>query len=552
MKGLHPSLLMLIMCICACSRQHPATPPVAEPDYKTGDSFLSKNRDSAYYYFNKVATSSHDSLQVAMAYNNMAGIQADAGDYFGSEESLLMAVNHLNPKKKSDLHCLLSTYNELGSSSLKLKDYDAAAGYFDRALSLTKEEHLQGIILNNKALVYKKKGNYTQAIKIYQQAIELSKKNKREYARTVSNLAVARWLQNPAYYAAPEFWRALQFRKEMKDEWGLNASYAHLSDYYASTNPDSALVYATRMYAIAQQIASPDDELEALQKLITLSPAKASRQYFTLYQHLNDSIQTARNAAKNQFALIRYDVEKNKADNLLLQKDNSEKRYQIIWQRVWLFGIIFVFLLAVVISITWYRKRKQQIIREQQLKASQKIHDVVANGLYRIMAEIEHSSTIETESLLDKIEDLYNQSRDISYEHSGNMHTDFHETVAGLLTSFGTSNTNVLLTGNSKELWNNVKEQAKKELKHILQELMVNMQKHSDARNVVVKFEQQEDHIEIRYTDDGIGVPQEFQYGNGLNNTVSRIKSIGGRITFDKTTTKGLKILVHVPIAKSK
>lgn len=235
-----------------------------------------------------------------------------------------------------------------------------------------------------------------------------------------------------------------------------------------------------------------------------------------------------------------------------MQKDNSEKRYQIIWQRVWLFGIIFVFLLAVVISITWYRKRKQQIIREQQLKASQKIHDVVANGLYRIMAEIEHSSTIETESLLDKIEDLYNQSRDISYEHSGNMHTDFHETVAGLLTSFGTSNTNVLLTGNSKELWNNVKEQAKKELEHILQELMVNMQKHSDARNVVVKFEQQEDHIEIRYTDDGIGVPQEFQYGNGLNNTVSRIKSIGGRITFDKTTTKGLKILVHVPIAKSK
>lgn len=66
------------------------------------------------------------------------------------------------------------------------------------------------------------------------------------------------------------------------------------------------------MFEIAKQLDSPDDQLEALQKLIALEPSEKSKFYFSKYQKINDSLQTARSKAKNQFALIRYETEKEK------------------------------------------------------------------------------------------------------------------------------------------------------------------------------------------------------------------------------------------------
>ncbi len=551
-------ILLLLITGCYACREQPRTIPeiTTTPDYKKGVSFLNSQNDSAFYYFNKVANGSKDSLQIAMAYSNMAVIQSDAGDYFGSQESLLQSLKYLDEQKEKDHNCLLSDYNELGSSSLNLKNYDAAIAYYDLALKFARDEAYKTIALNNKAVAYQKKGQYTQAIAIYRAVIDKSKKNKKEYARILSNLAKVQWLQDTSYYAAPGLLQALQIRKEIKDDWGLNASYAHLSDYYASSQPDSALLYAIKMYTIAQQLNSPDDELEALQKLLILSPSKYLKQYFIRYQNLNDSVQTARNTAKNQFALIRYDAEKNKSDNLRLQKDNTEKRIQILKQRIIILGICCIIIACAVIVVIWYRKRKQQMlwesqnaIRENQLKTSQKVHDVVANGLYRIIAEIEHGDTIEKEQLLDKMEVLYDQSRDISYETPARIHTDFGETIAALLAAFATSSTKILVVGNHKVPWSDVQNRAKKELEHILQELMVNMKKHSGAQNVVVKFEQQGNVLKVLYTDDGVGLPPTFQYGNGLTNTVSRITGIGGRIIFDTSTITGLKIEIYIPIA---
>ncbi|MFT3822856.1 MAG: tetratricopeptide repeat protein [Chitinophagaceae bacterium] len=548
MKTLPPFLLILITGICACNQQPTIAPVIAEPDYKKGESFLYKNNDSAYYYYNKVTIGSRDSLQIAKAYNNMGAIQADAGDYFGSIESLLMTLNYLDKKAEKDQYTLLSTYNELGSNNLKLKNYDVALQYFDRAYPLIKDDFTKSIVLNNKALVYQKQHEYTRAIDIYLLIPDLSKINKKEYARNISNLANARWRQNPSYPALPELWKAQEIQNQEKYDWGLNASYAHLADYYRHLQSDSALIYANKMYVIAQQISSPDDELEALQKLISLSPPHESKQYFTRYQYLNDSIQTVRNAAKNQFALVRYEAEKSKSENLVLQKDNTEKKLQIIWQQILLYAAIFLFLAGTVIFIIWYKKRKQKIIREQQFEASKKVHDVVANGLYRVMSGIEHMETIEKEPLLAKLNILYERSRDLSYEHAKSHHIDFQETIGGLLTAFGTPTTKVVVIGNEKALWQKIQKQVKNELEHILQELMVNMKKHSNAQNVVIRFEQQEQEVKIRYRDDGIGLPEELRYGNGLRNTENRIKNIKGRIIFEKPTN-GLEVHIYFPIA---
>jgi signal transduction histidine kinase len=511
------------------------------------ESFLNVKNDSAFYYFNKIVSESHDSSQIASAYNYMAAMQSDAGDYFGSQEYLLLSLGYLDEQKKKDLYCLSSDYNELGVTSLNLKNYDAAIDYCNRAIKFAQDSAYKLICLNTKAVVCQKKRDFTQALAIYDTIIDKSKNDKRTYAMILSNRANTRWLQDSSYRAASELLTALQIRINQKDDWGQNASYAHLADYYSHSHPDSALIYATKRYALTRYLNSPDDEMEALQKLIVLGPPQHVQQYFARYTYLNDSVQTTRNSAKNQFALIRYDAEKNKVENLKLQKENADKKIQIIQQRAMIISAVILMIAGVFIGIIWYRKRKQRIIREQKLKTSQKVHDVVANGLYRIMTAIEHQDDIDKDELLDKIEDMYERSRDISYDQPETHSGDFHAEITELLGSFNTATTRVASVGNDKGVWEKMEPNTKKEMKYILQELMINMKKHSHATNVVIKFEQSGNQMKMLYADDGVGLPPVYSFGNGLTNTGNRIKNINGAITFD-TNTKGLKIQVSFPI----
>ena len=87
---------------------------------------------------------------------------------------------------------------------------------------------------------------------------------------------------------------------------------------------------------------------------------------------------------------------------------------------------------------------------------------------------------------------------------------------------------------------------------YILQELMINMKKHSEAKNVVLKFERGEGELRIQYTDDGVGLPADFRYGNGLKSTGNRIYNLGGAIIFDIAKAKGTKINISFPIGVNK
>ncbi len=492
-----------------------------------------------------------------MAYTYMGIIQAYEGDYYGGLESLLKSLTYLDEHREKDQECLSSNYHELGNICLNLKNYTAAIDYYHKALKYIKHPNAQAIALNSIALTYQKKGDYDQAIDVFKSLLTKNTEKKKEYARALSNYAKTMWLKDSSYLAAPELNYALQIRKDSNDIRGLNASYAHLSDYYSTSMPDSALYYAEKRYEIARQINSPGNEAEALSKLITLSPPKLLKPYFIRYEYLTDSIQTAKNAAKNQFALIRYEAEKNKADNLQLQKDNAQKETQLVEQRFILVLTTLLFISTGIVIFLWYRRRRQQLeaasrlaIQEHQLKTSQKVHDVVANGLYRIMADIQYKEAIDKDHLVDKIEDLYERSRDISYEQPTISDLPFDEKIKELLTPFGSNDTKVLIVGNDPTLWSHTNAQVQAEIEHILQELMINMKKHSQAHAVLIKFKLQNDQVHIHYTDDGIGLPPQFKYGNGWLNTENRIKRIHGQYIFERPA-KGLKIHISFPTAQS-
>jgi len=219
--------------------------------------------------------------------------------------------------------------------------------------------------------------------------------------------------------------------------------------------------------------------------------------------------------------------------------------------------------LAAVIIIwlsLWYSKRRKRIkqesenaIRNSKLKTSQKVHDVVANGLYGIMNELEHSKAIDREPLINKIEVLYEKSRNISYEDIGSGKSiDYDNQVHQLLTSFANDQTKVIVVGNQPTYWNRISASQKHELQLVLNELMINMKKHSHAKNVVIVFKQEDNKGFINYKDDGVGFDSGSEFGNGLNNTVSRIKSLNGDVNFGKSEKAGVFIAISFPLESSK
>ncbi|MFI5163014.1 MAG: ATP-binding protein [Sphingobacteriales bacterium] len=510
---------------------------------------MNKNSDSAFYYFNRSATSSTDKKQIASAYQSMAFIQSNAGDNYGAQESLIMSLRSLDEHDAQDQDYLARDYNGLGMSYSSLNQYDQAINYYKLALKYASELQLRSNILNNQGNAYKDLKSYAKALESYEAAIKITGNKGAAFSRVLTNLAITRWLQNRYYNPAPELWHSLGIRILEKDIPGENSSYAHLAEFYANSNPDSAIWYAQKMLAVANKLHNADDQSYALRKLIMLAPPKKANAYFQRYQAIEDSAETKRNAAKNQFAVIRYNVEKAKAENLQLQKKNTERRYELI-AALALTGFTTLSL------IWWYRRRRLRLqlqaekdIQESKFRLSKKVHDQVANGVYRIMSEVEHNGDLDKSRLLDQLDTMYEISRNIAHDETG-LGGEFTERLSTLLNAFKKSSIKLAVTGNEPGLWQSVGVPVREQLELVLQELMVNMSKHSRATQAHVGFTLKEGWLKVEYHDNGVGMSNQDKNGKGLLNTVSRIEGLKGSIKFESPNEKGLRIEIQVPLKK--
>lgn len=548
------SIIFIVLLYCSCSdKPQKAEKRITNPFFATANEHLTKGRrDSAFVYFNQAKDlylEQKDSLAAGICLINMAIISTDSGDFFGGQELSLEAVSYFEETNPLDHVYLVSNYNNLGIASSSLKRYDKAIEFYTKSLQFTADSAYTRILKNNIANSYRRSGDLKKAIATFN-PILAEETDTINRARILSNYAYTRWLFNPVYNPEPALREALNNRIAAGDRWGEITSYSHLTDYFLTKQPDSALLYSKKMYELSQSLKGLDDQLEALQKLISLSPPMASRVYFNRYRVLDDSIQNARNSAKNQFALVRYETERHKSENLSLQQKNTTRNSLII-----LLGTLIIS--GSIIASVWHRRREKRLaleaanaVKESQLKTSKKVHDVVANGLYRLISELENDEQVDRSRILDDMENLYEKSRDISYDDMSirTKSSEFHSSVSGMLMSFAAPETRVVIVGNSRDLWQGLNEDKRNNLYYVLQELMVNMTKHSNAGSVAIRFERVKDQINVTYNDNGVGIPEDQIFKNGLSNTGNRIKSISGSIIFGKSTTGGLNVQIQVPV----
>lgn len=538
--------IIFILVLCSCHRKEISKIDRATYD-KAYDFYDASQSDSAYTYFNKAKDELIEKGYYSFAGNSlviMGIIQCEKGDYYGSQETALSAIKYLDEKKDSAE--LSANYNNLGIASQKLKDYNKAIAFFNKAATFSQDSIYKLTQLNNQAISFTLLKKFDSAIITFNKVLSYPNLIKRPilYSMAYDNLAYTKFLHNKKYNAEPELLKALKIRDSVNDVSGLNATYSHLSDFFKDHNPEKSLFYAKKMLDLSSKIKIPDDKLVALQKIILLETPENTKIFFKKYQDLDDSLQIARNKSKSQFALERFGSEQ-------LKVKNAKNEVEIFKRNIGL-GALSIILVG---GLFYYKRRKKRLqkeneskIKENELKISKKVHDVVANGIYQVMTKIENQEHFDKDKTLDELEFVYEKSRDISYDKAdSNDKIEFNEKISVLIGSFKNDIVKTYLAGNSPNIWSDVNDSTQNEVYQVIRELLVNMKKHSQATFVAFKFERNSNLIQIQYTDNGIGISGEIIHKNGLTNTVSRIEKIKGTVIFDTKTEKGLKVYISFP-----
>ena len=196
------------------------------------------------------------------------------------------------------------------------------------------------------------------------------------------------------------------------------------------------------------------------------------------------------------------------------------------------------------------QKHKKEKIREAhrtESRISKKIHDELANDVYNVMSSMQ---TIAPGVMMDKLEHIYNRTRNISRENSSiPTGTNYLPHLLSTLSSTVPDEARLILRGENNINWSSLTPEKKIILYRVLQEIMINMKKHSNARLVAVIFSEEKNYLNINYSDNGMGASmQHLKTGNGILNMENRILSINGKLNFETKQGKGLKILIQVPL----
>ncbi|WP_188361003.1 tetratricopeptide repeat-containing sensor histidine kinase [Flavobacterium orientale] len=509
-----------------------------------GQIYLAKLQlDSAFYYFTEAKNNCTDTKGEQWAYTiyQIANIQQINGDYAGCEETLTEAIANYTGQTYWPY-----LYNMLAINYEKQDEFQLAIENYNNAQNATIDTVQKLLFQNNKALVHLEQKKYTKAIQLLNPLLENEgvKNNTLEYARMLDNLGYANYKNNPNT-GFEDMYKAWQLRDSLADDMGLIASNMHLSEYYHQKEVALAQKHALNAYLAAVKMNSPDDKLEALKWLTTHSNESDAKKYLEEYFERNEQINRERNTAKNQFAKIKYDAGFAKQEAI---KYKNQKVFLLI-----LIGlIILVAFLLYKLYQTKNKRKLQQSTYLTETRISKRIHDELANDVFNTMTYAQ-TQNLENpnnkELLVDNLENIYKRTRDISKENSDiRTNEHFESDLVQMIESYTDTTRSVIRKVNQEINWKKITAEKKIALFRVVQELLINTTKHSQATLVIIDITEKNNTLVITFTDNGIGLKNTQNHKSGLQNAENRIQAIKGTLTFDTSLQKGCKAILMIPI----
>jgi signal transduction histidine kinase len=565
-KRIHISLYILftflIIFSCQekknCIKKQTVSPEVARFIHLADYYNKANKTDSAFYYYNKaksIANPKIDFKKIAYSLLKMSEIQQDNSDYIGSETTATEALQYIVKVKSPDYSW--SLYRILGINYFCTYNFHSSILYYQKAYLLNTDKKRKIAMQNNIALVYRQQKEYNKAIQIFKILLNEDEIINDEllYSKVLDNLGSCyTFLNDPQ--AIDYLNQGLEIRVKLNNHLGLGISYLHLSKYYDKRNSNLVKKYAKLSYENYTKAHCIDDRISALELIIENSNGDELKKQSLIYINLIDSVSEIRQKAKNEYARIKYDSKNEKDENLKLTTQKAQNELQLERQknRNIISYIVIILSLSLILVLYFYltsrgNREKIEATYKSETRIAKKLHDELANDIYHTMAFVENKnlSIFENkEQLLLNLDAIYSRTRDISKENNPIITTEkFTFYLKEMISGFNTANINLLLTGIENIPWEEIEKNTKITVYRVIQELLVNMKKHSNATLVGITFKKIDKDVIINYTDNGKGIDlNNMTFRNGLHNVENRVLSINGAIDIDSAPDKGFKVFI--------
>jgi len=501
----------------------------------------------AYRFYNAYKEKSlqrNNSLQAVYAMRQLSEIQRKLG-YVDESELIdieaLTILNSIEPTEYS-VQYTIGIYNHLGMLYRLKKNYNQALQFYELASSMTNDVAQRTYIENNMGFVYLQMNALPEALQQFERAhrSSIQANDSLQIARALDNLGVVESQLNEPE-ARLKLEQALAIRERLNYSSGIQTSLEHLSEHFAkSADTTRALKFASRALHVAQEA----EDLKSMESALALNILLGRNKLAPEYIKIKDSIANEKNRQRSDF---------NKYVSLYTEKEKQFQKSEVLnaQRKTIIIVVISVALLLLItllflyiIQRTKHKRKVLQQVYETESNISKKVHDEVANDVFQFMTKLQLEQKFD-ETLIDDLEHIYHKTRDISKEHAIlDNSRSYRKELEELLLNYQNSQTNIISRNISAIDWNKVSQLKRKTIYKVLQELLINMTKHSEATLVYVSFEKSGNHVHIAYSDNGIGC--DLRKGTGLSNTENRIESMKGKINFESEPNKGFKVSIII------
>ncbi|MBC3845404.1 two-component sensor histidine kinase [Winogradskyella echinorum] len=548
--------------------------------------------DSAFYYYSK-ALKLFDKLKMGEdeygVLTNIANIQQREKDYVGCEESAIKAIKIINtfPINESRLDYLWILNNLIGVVSLKLKSFDRAIEYHNKALNNAKEMdngyYNELYSKNNLAEVYKNKGDIDKSIELYQYVIKQREQYFKDdpsfYAITLANLAYSKSLRKDKDLSKIrlQFYEAKNISDTLQDELAKIGVAIDLSRFYSSLKEgDSAIFYAEKSRRISENINNNELLLESFLILSNLKKGEEANVYLKKYIKLSDSLLNNERNARNRFARLELETDELEAENKQISKENL---YLLILS----IGLLLTAILIYILISQRAKNRKLKLIQVQQkanediynlmlgqqdkvdearakekIRVSKELHDGVLGRLFGTRLSLDSinfkdgkEAMMTRANYIGQLKTIEEDIRKISHE----LNTDFvsgsgfmdivTELIENQVQAYGLEHE---FNYTDDISWDLVTNKTKINIYRIIQESMQNIYKHANANAIKISISLEKDVICLDIIDDGDGFDtSKNRKGIGLKNMTSRVEDINGSISFTSQSGNGTEVNVKIP-----
>jgi two-component system NarL family sensor kinase len=549
-----------------------------------------QSRYDSVLYYNEIllgiAKKKKDTFNIGVSLFNIGEAYKFMSDYEKGLQYTLEGVNMLQGKGYTNIESNL--YGGLQGTYLMLKQYDKAIEYGVKAIEAGRKLPDRNSLvssLTNQANCYTEVGKYSEARKLYMEAIDISREinNKSIEAMDYEGLADIALKENQVDLIKQYAERSLLLHSETQNSYGIMAAKQALAIYHLSKNSfDSARRHALEALKIAKDENFLEGKAEVLSTLSAI--AFSSHDYANAFGYGHESKKASENifteavAQKDAQMRIRYETEKKDSQlklQLAIIRQKNTLNYILIGSAA---AILIISLLSYRNYRNKQRLQQQRIIEletEKQLTATEavlkgeeqertRLAKDLHDGLGGMLSGIKYSFQTMKGNLIMTPENqqAFERSMDMLDSSIKEMRRVAHNMMPEALVEFGLDTAlkdfcndinqsgALQVTYQSIGLENVAIEQTTAiTIYRIVQELINNTMKHAAAKSAIVQVTRTGESISITVEDDGKGfdpVILKGKRGIGWSNIQSRVEYLKGKLDVQSEPGKGTSVLIEL------